>query len=168
MWSAPEKLVQPPTQIERLEQLATAASQTGSGASHLPALSQVQVETINNKKQEQQQKQLPSAYSVEFREKFAAWQLMGTTKENSLLLKDLRPGTEYSFKVYAHAPGGYRSSPTPEFKYVIPNDRKKPGGTQAMFNGVLSGILLFIACIVLAVCGVNKCNKRRKKKDEKG
>lgn len=117
----------------------------------------------------------PSAYLVEFREKaMTSWSVLATSKERSLLLKDLKPGGEYSFRIYAltssppSSSQQLRSVPSLEFKYLIPDNRRKPGSTQALSAGVVSGILFFIACIVIAVCAVNMCNKRRKKRAEKG
>lgn len=110
----------------------------------------------------------PSAYSVEYREKGTAWQSLATSRERSLLLKDLKPGSEYMFRIFAHSPSGLRGPPSLEFKYLIPDNRRKPGSTQALSAGVVSGVLFFIACIVIAVCAVNMCNKRKKKRAEKG
>lgn len=110
----------------------------------------------------------PSVYSIEVKEKGSTWQSLATSKERSFLLKDLKPGSEYRFRVFAHTFSGLKGSPSPELKYLIPDNRRKPGSTQALSAGVVSGILFFIACIVIAVCAVNMCNKRRKKRAEKG
>ena len=139
----------------------------------LPALSQIDGSLFNQQQlaanQRPQMKQTqPSAYSIELREKNSTqWHTLATARENSLLLKDLRPGSEYSFRVIAHSTSGLKGTPSAEFKYQIPDNRRKPGSTQALSAGVVSGFLFFIACIVIAVCGVNMCNKRRKKRAEK-
>lgn len=109
-----------------------------------------------------------AAYSIEVREKGTTWHQLATSKENSLLLKDLKPGSEYMFRIIAHSPAGARGTPSPTFRYTIPDNRRKPGSTQALSAGVVSGVLFFIASIVIAVCAVNMCNKRRKKRAEKG
>lgn len=114
---------------------------------------------------------LPANYLIEFREKgMANWSLLASSRERSLLLKDLKPAGEYSFRIYALSANNpqIRGSPSPEFKYQIPDNRRKPGSTQALSAGVVSGVLFFIACIVIAVCAVSMCNKRRKKRAEKG
>lgn len=112
-----------------------------------------------------------SAYSIEIRsDNSTNWNVTASSiSGHSYLLKDLRPGSEYRFRVVAHSRSlGLRGVPSAEFKYLIPDNRKKPGGTQRLSAGVVSGILFFIACIVIAVCAVNMCNKRRKKRAEKG
>lgn len=96
------------------------------------------------------------------------WQPLTSTNEKLMLIKDLKPGNEYSFRIFAQRPGSIRSAPSEEFKFTVPDNRRKPGSTQALSAGVVSGILFFIACIVIAVCAVNICNKRRKKRAEKG
>lgn len=109
------------------------------------------------------------AYSIELKEKTSSnWITFATSREQSYLLKDLRPGAEYQFRVFAHSPAGLKGAPSPEFRYQIPDNRRKPGLSQAFSATVTSGLLFFIACIVIAVCGVNMCNKRRKKRAEKG
>ena len=122
--------------------------------------------------QQQQQQLQPAvavvAYSVDLKEKNSPrWHTLATAREQSLLLKDLRPGSEYSFRVVAHSASGLKGTPSAEFKYHILDNRRKPGSTQVVSAGVVSGVLFFIACIVIAVCGVNMCNKRRKKRAEK-
>lgn len=148
---------------------ASHASSSGGGNHLLPALSQVVSDDELVSGSGGPLSPTVASYSVEFREKGSSWQtLAGKSRERSLLLKDLKPGSEYLFRVFAHAPSGVRGSPTPEFRYLIPDNRRKPGSTQALSAGVVSGVLFFIACIVIAVCAVNMCNKRRKKRAEKG
>lgn len=95
-------------------------------------------------------------------------QLDGLSRERSKLVQSLRLGASYLFRVYAHAPTGVRGGPSAEYLQQIPENKRKPGGTQALSAGVVSGVLFFIACIVIAVCAVNICNKRRKKRAQKG
>lgn len=40
--------------------------------------------------------------------------------------------------------------------------------SKAITAGVVGGILFFIAAIVLSVCAVKICNKRKRRKAEKG
>ena len=179
-WSAPQRL--PSDAAAALERAESAVRQTGnrSPAGLMPALSQVADQTVEASVQsavqsaaaaqseQQPAEQQPAAYSVEMREKAPKWHQLATSRERSLLLKDLKPGSEYIFRVVAHSASGLRGSPSADFRYQIPDNRRKPGGTQALSAGVVSGVLFFIACIVIAVCGVNMCNKRRKKRAEKG
>lgn len=154
-WSAPQRAVPESLLGSRVD------ATTSSGL--LPALSQVTaVETPTAS-------QSPSvSYSVEYRKKGEGWQNLATSRERSLLMKDLKPGSEYMFRVFAHSAGGSPGTPSPELKYLIPDNRRKPGSTQALSAGVVSGILFLLAWIVIAVCAVNMCNKRRKKRAEKG
>lgn len=165
-WDAPKRLAPEPSAVERIEALA---SQSAARGHIMPAIlsQQLQQQPASGVQVDAEQQQ-PAAYSVEFREKGSAWQSLATSRERSLLLKDLKPGSEYMFRVYAHSQSGYRGAPSAEFKYQIPDNRRKPGSTQALSAGVVSGFLFFIACIVIAVCAVNMCNKRRKKRAEKG
>lgn len=99
----------------------------------------------------------------------AGWVPLTSTGENSMLVKDLKAGADYQFRIFAQsAKSGFRAQSWAEFRFQVPDTRKKPGGTQALSAGVVSGVLFFIACIVIAVCAVNICNKRRKKRAEKG
>lgn len=137
-----------------------------AAASLLPALSQLQSGSEPGTPTDSSLH--PAAYSVEFRERSSNWQPLASSRERSLLLKDLKPGAEYQFRVFAHSAAGGRGSASPELKYLVADTRRKPGGTQALSAGVVSGFLFFVACIVIAVCAVNMCNKRRKKRAEKG
>lgn len=136
----------------------------------LAPMSQVNGDAFNQQKQ-QSSGSKPAGYSVEFKERAASkWNPLATisAKERSMLVKDLRAGGDYLFRVYAHWPGGVRGSASDDFRYQIPDNRRKPTSAQALSAGVVAGILFFIAAIVLAVCFVNMCNKRRKKRAEKG
>ena len=159
-WWPPQRLPSEPSISERL------ASTPGGGGGLMPALSQqLDAEQTNSSGGEQ----LPAAYSIEFREKGKSWEQLATTKERSHLIKErLKPGGEYMFRVFAHSAHGARGSPSQEFNYLIPDNRRKPGSTQALSAGVVSGFLFFVACIAIAVCFVNICNKRRKRRAEKG
>lgn len=155
-----------------------------AAAAPMSALDRLELPLVAPSSGQQQQQQL--VYSVELKEKAAEksssnWQALGTSRERSILLKDLKPGTEYSFRIFAHAQPQQQQQAwnmnaaaaanrvnAAQFKYLIPDNRRKPGSTQALSAGVVSGVLFFIACIVIAVCAVNMCNKRRKKRAEKG
>ena len=155
-------------------------SNTGSGSSAVQSLDQSAASasirnhvTVSSPSQSQSSYEpllsTPLAYSIELKERNSShWLYLATSRDQSLLLKDLKPGGEYQFRVIAHTPSGVKGTPSQEFRYQIPDMRRKPGLTQAFSATVTSGILFFIACIVIAVCGVNMCNKRRKKRAEKG
>lgn len=183
-WAAPQRSPSELTASERLEQ----AQQQAPSNNLLPALSQSLESSLNGQttppsptfpysssssspsssSSSGSTNSQASVYFLEFREKGSAWQSLASSRERSILLKDLKPGSEYRFRVFAQTFSGLKGSPSPELKYLIPDNRRKPGSTQALSAGVVSGILFFIACIVIAVCAVNMCNKRRKKRAEKG
>lgn len=51
-----------------------------------------------------------------------------------------------------------------EIKYSVPARVKH----KAITAGVVGGILFFIVAIILSVCAVKICNKRKRRKQEKG
>lgn len=160
------------------DEMARAEAQSGERGANSTAVAAAEVTQSSSAIEQQQQQQDAAAadqllsllaYSIELKEKNSPhWLTFATSREQSYLLKDLRPGAEYQFRVTAHTPAGLKGSPSQEFKYQIADTRRKPGLSQAFSATVTSGLLFFIACIVIAVCGVNMCNKRRKKRAEKG
>lgn len=60
-------------------------------------------------------------FVTEYREKNGSWQSLPLTKERSQLLKDIKPGTEYTFRVVALTEFGARSAPSTEFTYLVPS-----------------------------------------------
>lgn len=163
-WWPPRRLPAEPSISERL---------AATGAGLLSALSQQlneeQAATTVEPQSPPEGDSQPAAYSIEVREKGKQWEPLATTKERSHLIKDkLKPGSEYTFRIYAHSSHGLKGAPSPDFSYLMPDNRRKPGSTQALSAGVVSGILFFVACIAMAVCAVNMCNKRRKRRAEKG
>ena len=68
----------------------------------------------------------------------------------------------YLFRVFAHSVTSYSISE--EFRYGIPADVKR----RAVTAGVIGGILFFIVSLVLSVCTVKICNKRRRAKHDRG
>lgn len=86
-------------------------------------------------------------------------------KSNFLLLsavKNLVGGRTYHFRVLANSVSSYEASD--EVKFPVPARVKH----KAITAGVVGGILFFIVAIILSVCAVKICNKRKRRKQEKG
>ncbi|PSN50344.1 Protein turtle [Blattella germanica] len=78
-----------------------------------------------------------------------------------LIVKNLVGGRTYYFRVLANSLKSYESSE--EVKYPVPARVKH----KAITAGVVGGILFFIVAIILSVCAVKICNKRKRRKQEK-
>ena len=68
----------------------------------------------------------------------------------------------YLFRVFSHSAVSYSISE--EYKYDVPDDVKR----RAVTAGLIGGILFFIVAIILSVCTVKICNKKRRRKQERG
>jgi hypothetical protein len=68
----------------------------------------------------------------------------------------------YWFRVFSHSATAYSISE--KFKYDLPENVKR----RAVTAGLIGGILFFIVAIILSVCTVKICNKRRRRKQERG
>ena len=64
----------------------------------------------------------------------------------------------YWFRVFSHSATAYSISE--KFKYDLPENVKR----RAVTAGLIGGILFFIVAIILSVCTVKICNKRRRRK----
>ncbi|XP_046664142.1 protein turtle-like isoform X7 [Homalodisca vitripennis] len=82
-------------------------------------------------------------------------------EETSYLVKNLVGGRTYYFRVLANSVKSYESSE--EVKFSVPARVKH----KAITAGVVGGILFFIVAIILSVCAVKICNKRKRRKQEK-
>lgn len=82
-------------------------------------------------------------------------------EETSYLVKNLVGGRTYYFRVFAYSVKSYESSET--VKFSVPARVKH----KAITAGVVGGILFFIVAIILSVCAVKICNKRKRRKQEK-
>ncbi|KAF2894818.1 hypothetical protein ILUMI_11357 [Ignelater luminosus] len=82
-------------------------------------------------------------------------------EETQYLVKTLVGGRTYYFRVLAFSLKSYESSD--EIKYSVPARVKH----KAITAGVVGGILFFIVAIILSVCAVKICNKRKRRKQEK-
>uniref|UniRef100_A0A8D8SYH6 Protein turtle n=1 Tax=Cacopsylla melanoneura TaxID=428564 RepID=A0A8D8SYH6_9HEMI len=82
-------------------------------------------------------------------------------EENSYFIKSLVGGRTYHFRVLAYSVGSFETSE--EYKYPVPAIVKQ----RAITAGVVGGILFFIVAIILSVCFVKICNKRKRRRQEK-
>ncbi|XP_059471530.1 protein turtle-like isoform X2 [Neocloeon triangulifer] len=95
----------------------------------------------------------------------AQWKVLNKgqirAEETSYLVKNLVGGRTYHICVVAHALKNYESSEP--VKFPVPARVKH----KAITAGVVGGILFFIVAIILSVCAVKICNKRKRRKQEK-
>ncbi|XP_076673326.1 protein turtle isoform X8 [Andrena cerasifolii] len=81
--------------------------------------------------------------------------------ETSYLVKNLVGGRTYYFQVFANSATNYGASE--QVKFPVPARVKH----KAITAGVVGGILFFIVAIILSICAVKICNKRKRRKQEK-
>jgi len=77
-------------------------------------------------------------------------------------VKNMGTAKAYWFRVFSHSASAYSISE--KFKYDLPENVKR----RAVTAGLIGGILFFIVAIILSVCTVKICNKRRRRKQERG
>ena len=77
-------------------------------------------------------------------------------------VKNMGAAKAYLFRVLSHSATSYSVSDT--FRYDLPDNVKR----RAVTAGLIGGILFFIVAIVLSVCTVKICNKRRRRKHDRG
>ncbi|XP_076239839.1 protein turtle isoform X1 [Calliopsis andreniformis] len=82
-------------------------------------------------------------------------------EETSYLVKNLVGGRTYYFQVFAYSATNYGVSE--QVKFPVPARVKH----KAITAGVVGGILFFIVAIILSICAVKICNKRKRRKQEK-
>ena len=68
----------------------------------------------------------------------------------------------YLFQVFAHNPVAATSSAV--FRYSMPENVKR----RAITAGLIGGVLFFIVAIIVSVCTVKICNRRKRRKQEQG
>lgn len=104
-------------------------------------------------------------YTIKYRTD-AQWKTLNRgqirPEETSYLVKNLVGGRTYYFRVLANSVKSYESSD--EVKFPVPARVKH----KAITAGVVGGILFFIVAIILSICAVKICNKRKRRKQEKG
>ncbi|KAE8748422.1 hypothetical protein FOCC_FOCC004854 [Frankliniella occidentalis] len=103
-------------------------------------------------------------YTIKYRTD-AQWKTLNKqqirSEETSFLVKNLVGGRTYHFRVLANSVSSYEASD--EVKFPVPARVKH----KAITAGVVGGILFFIVAIILSVCAVKICNKRKRRKQEK-
>ncbi|KAK3923148.1 Protein turtle [Frankliniella fusca] len=103
-------------------------------------------------------------YTIKYRTD-AQWKTLNKqqirSEETQYLVKNLVGGRTYHFRVLANSVSSYEASD--EVKFPVPARVKH----KAITAGVVGGILFFIVAIILSVCAVKICNKRKRRKQEK-
>ncbi|XP_055376450.1 protein turtle isoform X2 [Condylostylus longicornis] len=103
-------------------------------------------------------------YTIKYRTD-AAWKTLNRgyirPEETQYLVKNLVGGRTYYFRVLANTDKTYAISD--EVKFPVPARVKH----KAITAGVVGGFLFFIVAIILSVCAVKICNKRKRRKQEK-
>ncbi|XP_044748189.1 protein turtle isoform X3 [Coccinella septempunctata] len=82
-------------------------------------------------------------------------------EDTHYLVKNLVGGRTYYFRIFAYSLKSYETSE--EVKFSVPARVKH----KAITAGVVGGILFFLVAIILSVCAVKICNKRKRRKQEK-
>ncbi|XP_029159268.1 protein turtle isoform X8 [Nylanderia fulva] len=82
-------------------------------------------------------------------------------EDTSYLVKNLVGGRTYYFQVLANSATNYGASE--QVKFPVPARVKH----KAITAGVVGGILFFLVAIILSICAVKICNKRKRRKQEK-
>ena len=77
-------------------------------------------------------------------------------------VKQLQGGRKFYFKVVAHSRSAHAESET--VLYEVPEHVQQKAITAAL----VGGLLLLIVSIILSICTVKICNKRKRRKQEKG
>jgi len=81
-------------------------------------------------------------------------------EEASYLIKNMGTAKAYLFQVFAHNPVAATSSAV--FRYSMPENVKR----RAITAGLIGGVLFFIVAIIVSVCTVKICNRRKRRKQE--
>jgi len=109
---------------------------------------------------------LPLYYTIEKKEdsQSADWEPLTDHKiepeEASYLIKNMGTAKAYVFRVYAHSATSY--TPSDNFRYAMPENVKR----RAITAGLIGGVLFFIVAIIVSVCTVKICNRRKRRKQE--
>lgn len=79
------------------------------------------------------------------------------------LVRHLKENKKYIFRVVAFTLTGSSASSEEVIHTLLPRDKQR-----AIVAGLVGGILFFIVAIILSVCAVKICNRRKRRKQEKG
>ncbi|GIY78375.1 protein turtle, partial [Caerostris darwini] len=107
-----------------------------------------------------------SHYMIDYKND-VQWQHWGPIKNVTHYEAKLLQGGKYVFRILAYSNEGVASPSSNEVKLEIHGDLQDRNRSKAITAGVVGGILFFIAAIVLSVCAVKICNKRKRRKAEK-
>ncbi|UXI20802.1 Testis-specific serine/threonine-protein kinase [Sarcoptes scabiei] len=106
-------------------------------------------------------------YSVEHREGESQWIMSEQiSQDNAYLIKELKTSVKYTIRVWAFSILGV-GSVSSAIEYKISNNSGNMKGSRAITAGVVGSVLFFVAAIILSVCAVKICNKRKQRKMEK-
>ncbi|CAG2172184.1 unnamed protein product [Oppiella nova] len=106
-------------------------------------------------------------YRIEFKEEDNRWQYSEPiAKDTAYLVKNLEVGTKYTFRVWAYSILGNGEVSEP-LEYRIPGAGDGIKGARAITAGIVGSVLFFVTAIVLSVCIVKICNKRKRRQMEK-
>ncbi|KAI2798215.1 Protein turtle B [Blomia tropicalis] len=108
-----------------------------------------------------------ASYKVQHREGEGEWIFSESiSKDTAYLIKELKTSVKYTFRVWAYTIRGVGSVST-TLEYKITNNNLNIRGPRAITAGVVGSVLFFVAAIILSVCTVKICNKRKQRKMEK-
>lgn len=107
-------------------------------------------------------------YAVEHREGDTGPWIMSEqiSQDNAYLIKELKTAVKYTIRVWAFSIFGVGSA-SATIEYKISNNSGSMKGSRAITAGVVGSVLFFVAAIILSVCAVKICNKRKQRKMEK-
>jgi hypothetical protein len=104
-------------------------------------------------------------YTIEKKKEKGEWNRISKNidvEEASFMMKNMGTAKAYLFRVLSHSATAVSVSVAK--KYELPDDLKD----RAVVAGLIGGLLFFIVAIVLSVCTVKICNKRRRRKHDRG
>ncbi|XP_077524695.1 protein turtle-like isoform X4 [Amblyomma americanum] len=106
-------------------------------------------------------------YCVEYRSPDKTWARSTNIMTGSeYTITDLPEGTKFYIRVSAFSiTSAFASSPP--ILLTLTDRGPKYKRDQAIISGVVGGVLFFIVAIILSVCAVKICNKRKRRKAEK-
>ncbi|XP_054162943.1 protein turtle-like [Oppia nitens] len=105
-------------------------------------------------------------YTVEYKEGDEKWITSeAISKDTAYLIKDLQQGSKYTIRVNAYNILGIGDiGQSIDYKITGPEGMRGP---RAITAGIVGSVLFFVAAIILSVCTVKICNKRKRRKLEK-